>query len=107
MALQYTTTSQQDNVGSKCNVLSSAHSLRTTPRPPALAPLPTTTTTTTAAPHLSAASLLPSLLILVAVTHPATVLANHGGWHQGRATHYGGPDDWWNINEGSCGYGGC
>jgi hypothetical protein len=28
-----------------------------------------------------------------------------GGWLKARATRYGGSDDWWNINEGSCGYG--
>ncbi|GLC67580.1 atexp4 [Pleodorina starrii] len=28
-----------------------------------------------------------------------------GSWQKGRATRYGGWDDGWNINEGSCGYG--
>ncbi|EFJ40108.1 hypothetical protein VOLCADRAFT_100183 [Volvox carteri f. nagariensis] len=28
-----------------------------------------------------------------------------GTWHKARATRYGGTDDGWNINEGSCGYG--
>lgn len=26
-------------------------------------------------------------------------------WHEGRATHYNGPGDWWSIHEGFCGYG--
>ncbi|GIM02722.1 hypothetical protein Vretimale_7577, partial [Volvox reticuliferus] len=28
-----------------------------------------------------------------------------GAWRKARATRYGGQDDGWNINEGSCGYG--
>ena len=29
----------------------------------------------------------------------------NGAWHKARGTRYGGYDDGWNINEGSCGYG--
>ncbi|GLC54258.1 atexp4,atexpa4,athexp alpha 1.6,expa4 [Pleodorina starrii] len=28
-----------------------------------------------------------------------------GEWRTARATRYDGPDDWWSIHEGSCGYG--
>ncbi|KAG2497376.1 hypothetical protein HYH03_004534 [Edaphochlamys debaryana] len=30
---------------------------------------------------------------------------SYGSWRTARATRYDGPDDWWSIHEGSCGYG--
>ncbi len=92
----------QSGAWGRCSILSASRSRRASRRQD-LAPSPATAT---AAPLRASSFLLSSLLLLLSITSPASVFADDGGWHKGRATRYGGPDDWWNINEGSCGYGG-
>ncbi|PNW70515.1 hypothetical protein CHLRE_17g723100v5 [Chlamydomonas reinhardtii] len=57
--------------------------------------------------HATAPALLLLQLLLVGCFSQAGAnwFGGGGGWRQGRATRYDGPDDWWSIHEGSCGFG--